>query len=68
MIEHLEKYKNKHIRVITNDNRYWTGPMISISEDFLVIKDKYNREVSIKVSEVKTISEGRETENDRRKI
>ena len=42
--------------------------MISISEDFLVIKDKYNREVSIKVSEVKTISEWRETENDRRKI
>ena len=52
-----EKYLNKKVRIILSNNFHFSGLVLNVLGDTLILFDKFNAEVSIKLSEIIICSE-----------
>lgn len=52
-----EKYLNKKVRIIISNNFHFSGLVVDVLEDTLVLFDKFNTRVSIKLSDIMICSE-----------
>jgi len=59
--EFVKKFLNKRVKlsvaVSQNDFNYYTGKIVIVNPDYLVILDKYNTEVGVSLDTIKQISE-----------
>jgi ribosome maturation factor RimP len=52
-----ERYLGKKVRVILSNRFHFSGKVLEVSEDTLILFDKFNIEVSIKISDIIVCSE-----------
>jgi hypothetical protein len=52
-----EKYLNKKVRIILSNNFHFSGLVLNVFADTLILFDKFDTEVSIKLSDIMICSE-----------
>jgi len=52
-----ETFIGKKIRLILTNNFHFSGMVLDCNDDTLTLKDKFNKNVSIKLSEIMIFSE-----------
>jgi len=52
-----EKYLNRKVKIILSNNFHFSGQVINVLEDTLILFDKFDTEVSIKLSEIMICSD-----------
>ena len=52
-----ERYLGKKVRVILSNRFHFSGTVLEVSEDTLILLDKFNIEVSIKLLDIMVCSE-----------
>ena len=50
-----ERYQSKHVRIILKNNFHYTGLVLETSENKLLIKDKFNKEVLIDLDDISVL-------------
>jgi len=53
----LDKYIDRKIKIILKNNFTYVGKVLSSGEDFVKIKDKYQKIVFISINEIKVVEE-----------
>ena len=52
-----EKYLNKKVKIILSNNFHFSGLVLNVLEDTLILFDKFDTEVSIKLANIMVCSE-----------
>lgn len=63
--ENVKRFQNIKVKIILNNNRIYTGFILSVKDGTAIIKDKYNLEIPISCSMIGLIEPCREVEDER---
>lgn len=55
--EYLEEFKGKNVRIVLKNNYLYNGEIISLSEDSLKFRDKFDAVVLISLDNIKFVKE-----------
>jgi len=50
--QEAERYKGQKVKIIISNGFHFTGRILSVSQDSLVINDKFGERVTIKLSDI----------------
>lgn len=60
----MEQYQNKKVRLVLMNGFHYSGLVLSVNGDFIILLDKYKKEVTINKNSIQAIEEAEKNESN----